>query len=107
MAIGKNPITSTYSELRSAHLAHGVVCCLAILFWFPMGVFLLRLLNLKRTVRFHALWQTVGVLILLVGMGLGSRLSSLQGGVRLLIFPLPSSLFPLPSSLFPVPCSLL
>ncbi|KAF2015328.1 hypothetical protein BU24DRAFT_480128 [Aaosphaeria arxii CBS 175.79] len=49
---------------------------IAVSLWFPLGVLLLRLLKVKNTVLWHAIWQGIGLVLLLVGFGLGSWLSS-------------------------------
>ncbi|KAH7082025.1 hypothetical protein FB567DRAFT_96874 [Paraphoma chrysanthemicola] len=56
-------------------IAHGILMSLAVLIWFPLGVFLLRLLKIKHTVRWHAMWQSIGLAILLSGTGFGGLLS--------------------------------
>ncbi|PSN70742.1 hypothetical protein BS50DRAFT_267089 [Corynespora cassiicola Philippines] len=74
-------INNTLALIRNAQIAHGVIASLAIVVWFPLGVFILRTLKMKNTVRFHAMWQCVGLILLLVGFGLGSWMSSLMGGL--------------------------
>ncbi|KAH7070323.1 hypothetical protein BKA63DRAFT_568715 [Paraphoma chrysanthemicola] len=56
-------------------IAHGILMSLVVLIWFPLGVFLLRLLKIKHTVRWHALWQSIGLAVLLSGTGFGALLS--------------------------------
>jgi hypothetical protein len=84
MAIG-NPmdIEGDWPTRNKAHIVHGVVASVAVIVWFPLGVFTLRLLNLPLVVRFHAIWQFFGLFLLIVGFGLGVWLSNLQGGVSL------------------------
>lgn len=85
MAIGNvQDVKGSWSLRNSAHVAHGAVISIAVIVWFPLGVFLLRFLKRPNTVRFHALWQCFGLFLLLVGFGLGAWLSNLQGGVSAL-----------------------
>lgn len=82
MAIGNiADIKGDWPLRKAAHAAHGIIISTAIVLWFPLGVFILRILKIDNTVRFHAIWQSVGLVLLLIGFGLGSWLSSLQGGV--------------------------
>ncbi|KAF2183934.1 hypothetical protein K469DRAFT_634599, partial [Zopfia rhizophila CBS 207.26] len=69
-------------DLRDrAHIAHGVVMSLAVVLWFPLGIFLLRLLKLNNTIRWHYIWQCTGLLLLIIGFGLGGWLGYLQDEV--------------------------
>lgn len=81
MAVGTGELKGTQDLRNKAHIAHGIIASLAVIVWFPLGVFLLRSLRLPNTVRYHAIWQCIGLLLLIVGFGLGSWLSNLQGGV--------------------------
>ncbi|KAF2688484.1 hypothetical protein K458DRAFT_277705, partial [Lentithecium fluviatile CBS 122367] len=74
-------IKGTWPLRKSAHATHGAVISIAVIIWFPLGVFLLRYLKHPNTVRFHAIWQFFGLFLLLVGFGLGVWLSDLQGGL--------------------------
>ena|SRR5207248_2625341 len=87
MAIGTGKITGSWALHNNAHIAHGVVISFAVVLWFPLGVFLLRLLKVQNTVRFHAAWQSFGLVLLIVGFGLGAWLSNIQGGVSVPHFP--------------------
>jgi hypothetical protein len=69
------------AEWKAAHIAHGTIASFAVVIWFPLGVFILRLLKVKNTVRFHMLWQVVGLVMMVIGFGLGSWTSTLMGGV--------------------------
>ncbi|KAH7394919.1 hypothetical protein DE146DRAFT_633301 [Phaeosphaeria sp. MPI-PUGE-AT-0046c] len=62
-------------SLASIRKAHGVLISVTIVLWFPFGVFLLRLLKVKHTVRWHGAWQGIGLLMMLVGFGLGRYLA--------------------------------
>lgn len=64
-----------FAKMSKVRTAHAVLMPLAIVFWFPLGVFLLRLLKIKNTVRWHAIWQGLGLVLLISGFGLGSWLS--------------------------------
>ncbi|KAH7390024.1 hypothetical protein BKA66DRAFT_607976 [Pyrenochaeta sp. MPI-SDFR-AT-0127] len=68
-----------FAKLARIRTAHGVMMPLAVIFWFPLGVFLLRLLKIKNPVRWHAIWQTIGLALLLSGFGLGRYLSNNSG----------------------------
>lgn len=59
-------------ELKTGH---GILMSVAVIIWFPLGIFLLRLLRIKRVVIWHALWQGIGLVMLLSGFGTGRRLS--------------------------------
>ena len=74
-------LAPTISRINKVRIAHGAIIGVAVVFWFPAGVFLLRLLKVKNTVRWHQIWQALGVLLLLIGFGMGAWLSDLQGGV--------------------------
>lgn len=67
------------SRMTKMRTAHGVLMCLSVVVWFPMGVFLLRLLKVQNTVRWHAIWQSIGLIILIVGFGIGSWVSKKAG----------------------------
>ena len=84
MAIG-NPIDieGDWATRNKAHIIHGVMASVVVVIWFPLGVFTLRLLHCPLTVRFHAIWQFCGLVLLIIGFGLGVWLSNLQGGVSL------------------------
>lgn len=70
------PLFAKVSKVRTAH---AVLMCLAIVFWFPLGVILLRLLKVKNTVRWHAIWQSLGLVLLIAGFGLGVWISKKAG----------------------------
>jgi uncharacterized membrane protein len=68
-----------FAKMARIRRAHGVIMPLAIIIWFPLGVFLLRLLKTTNTVRWHAIWQCIGLALLLSGFGLGEYLSKNSG----------------------------
>jgi hypothetical protein len=68
-----------FARLARIRTAHGVIMPLAIIIWFPLGVFLLRLLKTTNMVRWHAIWQCIGLALLLSGFGLGGYLSNNSG----------------------------
>jgi hypothetical protein len=63
-----------FHAFNRARIAHGVLMSLAIIVFFPMGGFLVRLLSSPRTVRIHMLCQIIGLGILVAGFGLGLRI---------------------------------
>ncbi|OAL04189.1 hypothetical protein IQ06DRAFT_375180 [Phaeosphaeriaceae sp. SRC1lsM3a] len=69
-----DPFTPSDS-LTSIRKAHGILISITIVLWFPFGVFLLRLLKVTHTVRWHAIWQGVGLLMTIVGFGSGRYLA--------------------------------
>ncbi|KAH7110052.1 hypothetical protein B0J11DRAFT_207400 [Dendryphion nanum] len=68
------------ARINKIRIAHGTIIGIAVVLWFPTGVFLLRLLKVKNTVRWHQMWQALGLFLLLVGLGMGAWLNKLQGG---------------------------
>ena len=62
-----------------APAAHAVLMCLAFVLVFPLGALMLRFL---KSVLWHAVAQAVGVLSVLVGFGIGIRLSREYNRVR-------------------------
>ncbi|KAF2797492.1 hypothetical protein K505DRAFT_358369 [Melanomma pulvis-pyrius CBS 109.77] len=67
------------ARMTKVRTAHGVIMPLAIVVWFPLGVFLLRLLNMKNKVLWHTVWQSFGLVLLVTGFGLGRWLSNKAG----------------------------
>ncbi|OAL50047.1 hypothetical protein IQ07DRAFT_653228 [Pyrenochaeta sp. DS3sAY3a] len=72
-------LTALYAKMSKVRTAHAVLMSLAVVFWFPLGVVLLRLLKVKNTVRWHAIWQSFGLVLLIAGFGLGCWVSRKAG----------------------------
>lgn len=68
-----------FARMDKVRTAHGVIMPLTIVVWFPLGVFLLRFLNMKNKVLWHAVWQGFGLALLVTGFGLGRWLSKKAG----------------------------
>ena len=64
-----------FAKMSKVRTAHAVLMPLAVVFWFPLGVILLRLLKVKNIVRWHAIWQSFGLVLHITGFGLGVWLS--------------------------------
>jgi hypothetical protein len=62
-------------KMKKIRTAHGIITSLSVLIWFPLGVFLLRLLKVKKTVWWHAIWQGIGLCLMIAGFGMGRWLS--------------------------------
>jgi len=60
-----------YAQLTSLRAAHGVLASLALVFFFPMGAIIVRLLPGKWTVAIHIAFQVTGYLLFTVAVGLG------------------------------------
>lgn len=73
-------IAPQIARINRVRIAHGIIISIAMVLWFPIGVFILRLLKVNNTVRWHQAWQALGLVLLLVGFGMGAWLSNLQGG---------------------------
>lgn len=72
-------MAALFAKMTRVQTAHAVLMSLAVVFWFPLGVILLRLLKVKNTVRWHAIWQSFGLVLLIAGFGLGIWISKKAG----------------------------
>ncbi|KAH7068898.1 integral membrane protein [Paraphoma chrysanthemicola] len=62
-------------KMQKVRTAHGIITSLAVLIWFPLGMVLLRMLKVKNTVWWHAIWQGIGLGLMTAGFGMGRWLS--------------------------------
>jgi hypothetical protein len=71
----------SFSQIDKAHIAHGVLMGLAIGIVFPLGGIMIRVFSFKGLAKWHAVWQSFGMVLLLVGYAVGAWLAYLLGEV--------------------------
>jgi hypothetical protein len=64
----------TFSQIRHAQIAHGVLMSLAVILFFPFGAIILHLGSSPKIVKYHAICQSCGLLLLVIGYVLGAWL---------------------------------
>lgn len=75
------PLRGDPTLRKNAHIAHGVLMSIAVVLIFPIGAVMIRLFSFPSLVKWHAVLQSVGLLVLIIGYGMGAWLGYLMNEV--------------------------